>query len=264
MDRRRRARNSGPGLDCKQRARRRHDPGDAELQRSSATTGSPSGENHAAFTGGPTATGTTGAQSSQIGKNSADLSQSGTAKSGDPVAGAQVTGAVADNVTVQNQNSADNPVATAGMASVVNDTVSGGNSGLKLGPQSLSSGDSMATQNGDNAIAVTQSGNATSGDAVAGAQVTGIVGSGEHTVQNQNTASCTDNPCASGLQNSDDPNVGVITRLRPRAAPVPSARRAVRVPARLGRLRRARSAMTRPRPRRQLRARRVMLCSARR
>ncbi len=150
---------------------------------SEAETGTASGENNADFAGGPAATGDTGASSQQLGDNTANVSQSGTAESGDPVAGAQVTGVVADDATVQNTNNATNPVAVSGDADVVNDA------NVTTGPSaSTDDGTAQTSQVGSNDTAVSQFGAAATGDAVAGGQITGIVGDGEHVVQNTNNA----------------------------------------------------------------------------
>jgi len=156
---------------------------------SSATTGETTGSNSASFSGGPSATGNN-ASSSQVGNNSSNVTQSGSAKSGDPVAGGQVTGAVAPNVTVQNQNSATNPFAQSGAATLTN-TMTG-----SLGPSATADGTAQAAQTGSNSAALIQLATIGTGDAVAGSQVTGIVGAGEHTIQNQNAATCGDPVCA--------------------------------------------------------------------
>jgi hypothetical protein len=120
-----------------------------------------------------------------------------------------VTGVVADNVTVQNQNSADNPSATSGEATVSNDT----GDGFSLGPRAITdTGTAQASQFGGNEADITQSAIAESGDAVAGSQVTGIVGGGEHVVQNSNNAFCDLDPCAfsgdADASNTADVSVG--------------------------------------------------------
>jgi hypothetical protein len=158
----------------------------------SSDTGDATGENNSSFGAGPTATGSTGASSQQLGHNSAALKQSASAKSGDPVAGAQVTGAVADNVTVQNQNSAVNPSAFSGEADVENEAED-----FFAGPVATTdTGTAQASQLGSNDLDVSQDAIAETGDAVAGSQVTGIVGDGEHTVSVQNSAVCDEETCA--------------------------------------------------------------------
>src|SRR5690242_10059696 len=56
-----------------------------------AATGPVVGANVNGFGGGPTAVAAGGASSQQLGSNNAKVSQTGTAKTGDPVAGGQVT-----------------------------------------------------------------------------------------------------------------------------------------------------------------------------
>ncbi len=169
-----------------------------------AATGNSTGNNSSAFDGGPAATGATGASSSQLGTNSGSLSQDGTAETGDPVAGSQVTGAVADNVTVQNTNTADDAFAESGDADVTNDAE------VDLGPSAeTATGPATASQIGNNVFDLSQTAGAATGDAVAGGQVTGIVGGGEHVVQNQNTA--TDGVALTGdafLLNTADLDLG--------------------------------------------------------
>jgi hypothetical protein len=133
------------------------------------------------------------AQSSQIGDNLVSLDQSLAASTGDAVAGSQVTGSVtgADSeVTVQNQNFGEAALATSG--DVVFETAANV-AGLEAGPVALSDsedGTAQASQNGDNAMDVVQTLDISTGDAVAGSQVTGAVaGPGSDvTVQNQNVA----------------------------------------------------------------------------
>src|SRR5687767_7041722 len=151
-----------------------------------AATGESTGNNTSSFGAGPSATGSTGSSASQLGGNTGSVAQNANAKSGDPVAGAQVTGAVADNVTVQNQNSANGPSAVSGAASVIN------SANAFLGPSATGSatGVAQAGQTGSNRLDVSQFSSAHSGDAIAGSQVTGIVGQGEHIVQGQNVATC--------------------------------------------------------------------------
>lgn len=145
-----------------------------------AATGAALGGNASNFAGGPTAAAAGGASSQQLGNNTAKVSQTGTAKTGDPVAGGQVTGVVGDNATVQNSNSAIGVAAVSGPAAVVN--ANGG----KVGPTAVSLGPSQTAQSGSNSLDLSQSGTTSTGDAVAGGQVTGIVGGGTHMVQNQN------------------------------------------------------------------------------
>jgi len=146
-----------------------------------AATGPVIGANVNGFGGGPTAVAAGGASSQQLGSNRAKVAQTGTAKTGDPVAGGQVTGVVGDNATVQNSNSALGVAAGSGPALMAN--VNAG----RVGPAAASIGPSQTAQTGSNSLDLSQTGVAETGDAVAGGQVTGIVGDGEHRVQMQNS-----------------------------------------------------------------------------
>jgi hypothetical protein len=86
--------------------------------------------------------------------------------------------------TVQNQNSSSGGSAISGNARVTNTAV------VNVGPSANSSGGpAQASQIGSNSVSVSQHGVAKSGDAVVGSQITGIVGGGDATVQNQNASS---------------------------------------------------------------------------
>lgn len=91
---------------------------------------------------------------------------------------------------VQNQNSSNGGFATSGSATATN-TASVG-----VGPSASGFGTAQASQIGSNSVAISQSAVAKSGDAVVGSQITGIVGGGNATVQNQNSG--TDGFAASG------------------------------------------------------------------
>src|SRR5205823_5901090 len=93
-----------------------------------------------------------------------------------------IDGAVGDNVTVQHSNSATDPLATSGDASLVNRAFTAS------GPQV--DGPGQASQFGDNTMDLTQDGNAQTGDAVSGSQVAGVVGGGQHVVQLMNSSDC--------------------------------------------------------------------------
>lgn len=170
---------------------------------STAQTGSTSASNSSGFATGPSATGASGANASQTGQNSATVTQSGNAQTGDPVAGGQVTGSVADNVKVQNQNSADNSVALSGDA-LIGNVLTG-----SFGPSALitgTGGTAQTGQVGSNSLSLSQTLGAQTGDAVAGSQVTGIVGDGEHTIATQNRSE--DAVAFSGT--ADASNVGLL------------------------------------------------------
>jgi len=150
-----------------------------------ATSGASTATNTAVVNVGPSASSTTGtAQAAQIGDNSVSVSQKAVAKSGDAVVGSQITGIVGGgDATVQNQNSSEGGTATSGIAAATNTAV------VNVGPGAVSDGaTAMAAQEGDNDVVITQSTEATSGDAVVNSQVTGIVGGGDSTSQGQNSA----------------------------------------------------------------------------
>jgi len=150
---------------------------------SQATSADVTASSSATVNAGPSANGGSG-QSSQIGNNNVTVNQKTSAKSGDAVAGSQVTGVVGGNATVQNQNSSSGAVATSGDVTVVNSAT------VNAGP---SASGSQASQIGDNSVRVNQETVVESGSAVAGSQVTGIVGgSGDAVVQGQNSSTGAD------------------------------------------------------------------------
>ena len=107
-------------------------------------------------------------------------------RGGDAVAGSQVTGLVSEqrgHLTVQNQQSSDDPVAISGDAAAVNALL------VEAGPQATTDdATSTATQIGDNDVTAAQTAEAWSGDAVAGGQVTGVVGAGTAAITLSNTS----------------------------------------------------------------------------
>jgi len=139
-----------------------------------AASGPVVGANNAAIGAGPAAGSVLGtSQSQQLGDNTVTVNQSSTAKSGDAVAGSQVTGVVGGSSTVMNSNSSIGAVALSGPVASVNNAV------VAAGPKAGSIlGSAQTGQVGDNNVNVHQRSDAESGDAVAGSQVTGIVGSG--------------------------------------------------------------------------------------
>lgn len=151
-----------------------------------AVSGPAAGVNGAVLTAGPAAAGIgSSSQSQQFGDNSVTAHQSSTAKSGDAVAGSQVNGVVGGgHNVVQNSNSSLGAVALSGPAVVSNVAVA------NAGPRANSLGilgNAQSGQVGDNHMIVHQESEAISGDAVAGSQVTGIVG-GDAIVANQNSS----------------------------------------------------------------------------
>lgn len=145
-----------------------------------AVSGNADGANTAAVGAGPAATSGGTSMSQQNGNNSVTVRQTSTAKSGDAVAGSQVTGVVGGDATIQNQNSSSGSTAISGNATASNTAV------VNAGPTSSSTaGAAQSAQQGDNAVRVLQDADAQSGDSVAGSQVTGAVGDAI-TVQGQN------------------------------------------------------------------------------
>lgn len=158
-----------------------------------AVSGAATASNTAAVSAGPSATAVDGsAQAGQSGDNDVFVTQEAEALTGDSVAGSQVTGAVGDAITVQNQNSSDDATSISGAACA--SFVCGGGNTLFVGagPSAFSSADpdaeAQAGQVGDNDVVIRQASFAESGDALAGAQVTGIVGNGDASVNNQNSS----------------------------------------------------------------------------
>lgn len=161
-----------------------------------AGTGTATGSNANGFAAGPSAAAGGTANSQQLGSNSATVDQSGSGKSGDPVAGGQVTGAVG-NAKVQNQNSASGNTAISGDVLVTNDAAAA------LGPNATSAtSTAQASQVGHNDLTVRQAVTSSTGDAVAGSQITGIADANEALVQNQNSAA--DNVAFSGFSAADN------------------------------------------------------------
>lgn len=156
---------------------------------------------------GPSAFGALGEVSAtQIGDNDVSIEQSAVLASGDAVAGSQVTGVVASHgadVTVQNQNDSDSADAQSGDVASDSTTVNSVTVS-NAGPLSVAAeGSSTTSQIGDNSLAVDQSADLSSGDAVAGAQVTGVVAAGgDVTIQEQNRSS--DDVATSGSVGSDE------------------------------------------------------------
>lgn len=140
--------------------------------------------NTAAVGAGPSATALLGsAQSQQFGNNTTVVNQNANARSGDAVAGSQVVGVVGGGpTTVLGSNNCIGCVAASGPAVAVNAVAAG------AGPSATAVLGSANTQQfGNNTTVVNQTSDARSGDAVAGSQVTGIVGGFGSTVLNQNS-----------------------------------------------------------------------------
>jgi hypothetical protein len=143
-------------------------------ENSTAQSGDASASNTAVVNSGPSAnsSGVGDANAQQIGDNDTHVEQRSSSRSGDAVAGSQVTGSAGGHGgTVQNQNNSSGDTAISGNSFVANVAV------LLSGPQANASGagNSSAQQNGSNHAELVQDAVSTSGDAVAGSQVTGIV-----------------------------------------------------------------------------------------
>ncbi len=170
-----------------------------------AESGPATAANDGAYVLGPEATSVDAlAQASQVGDNRLDASQTVGAATGDAVAGSQVVGIVSNGDNeVQSQNSATDPVAVSGAVDAFN------LGDLALGPNAFADqAEASASQIGDNDAVLTQSNEASSGDAVAGSFVTGIVGNGSSTVQGQ--SSSTDAAAFSGDVESENLALAVV------------------------------------------------------
>lgn len=163
--------------------------GQNQSELDTAVSGPADASNFASITLGPVATSTGGpAQASQEGDDTLSLEQLAAAASGDAVAGSQIVGVVGFG-SVQGQNSSEGSFAESGAACASFVCQGGNDLFAQLGPTAFSD-DEFATaqsgQIGDNDAVLTQAARANSGDAVAGSQVTGIVGRGDSEVQQQN------------------------------------------------------------------------------
>ncbi|HVE92625.1 MAG TPA: hypothetical protein VNE62_10070 [Actinomycetota bacterium] len=185
---------------------------------SEAQSGDGGGTNHANSHAGPApvaesshdepSSGPTTARIVHEGDNEAEVNQNAKVRSGDAVAGGQVTGIVSSGpgkISVRNSNRSEDAEARSGNATVHN------YANVDVGPRVIvpdvdTDGDGIAdaagecleegviTQinacilhDGDNEAELSQDGLAETGDAVAGSQVTGIVSSGgDASVENDN------------------------------------------------------------------------------
>lgn len=144
------------------------------------------------------------AQAGQVGDNDAALTQSAGAWTGDAVAGSQIAGSVGvGDSKAQNQNASDAPLAVSGDAFASNLAV------VVMGPSAFAStiaggGSAQAGQTGDNSAEVDQRSESTSGDAVAGSQVTGLVNEERGHIEVQNQQSSDDDTAISGIATSDN------------------------------------------------------------
>lgn len=148
-----------------------------------SNSGASTSNNTNSFSAGASATGSN-ANALQEGNNRSSATQNGNSEAGDSVAGGQIVGAVGDDVTVQVTNDAEQPIAISGITTITNDL------NLVVGANT-EGGFVQTSQVGDNELNFVQDATASGGDAVAGSQVTGIVGGGEHTLQATNNAECT-------------------------------------------------------------------------
>ena len=144
-----------------------------------AVSGNAIATNDAEMHAGPKATGLVGeATAAQVGDNRVAVDQTATATSGDAIAGSQVigvnVGGDAGSLAVLASNGADGSFAASGSALAVN------RAEVDAGPSARTLlGGANAAQIGDNRIALDQTATATTGDALAGSQVIGIVVGGE-------------------------------------------------------------------------------------
>lgn len=126
------------------------------------------------FTGASAATDSLGtsASASQTGNNAAVVGQDVTFKTGDAVAAGQVGGFVdiTESASIQASNDAENVAAVSGSADFENMTT------LNSGTAAFSPETASANQTGNNVADVRQSLEGSSGDAVGGGQIFGIVG----------------------------------------------------------------------------------------
>jgi hypothetical protein len=130
----------------------------------------------------------TDALSSQLGDDGVTASQENVSGSGNAVAGSQITGSVSgdgSDATVSAQNTADDPFATSGTGAVPAIAIPN-DLDLVAGPTAQAADSASAQQAGDDTADVTQSLDATTGDAVSGSQVTGIVGAQDVVAQMTN------------------------------------------------------------------------------
>jgi hypothetical protein len=133
---------------------------------------------------GPLGLGLVSGSASQFGDNDMAVSQDVSLTSGDAVSGSQITGVVADDdgtVTISNQNSAIATFALSGPAVGPNLAFAVG------GPAATGLLSAQAQQTGDNSLNFAQDLALGSGDAVAGAQISGVVGGSELIQQGSNS-----------------------------------------------------------------------------
>lgn len=136
---------------------------DSDAQSGQSTTQNNSGAQSA----GPQANG--GGFVVQEGDNEVDGNQQASAKSGETVSGSQVTGVAAggdQDVTINNSNVSEDADAESGSAGATNVSTL-----TSAGPAAAGG---IILQDGDNEIGLDQVADASTGDAVAGGQVTGV------------------------------------------------------------------------------------------
>lgn len=112
-----------------------------------------------------------GSMASQFGSNRSKLDQANTGNSGDAVSGSQISGIVGSGTVVRVMESNQ----TAGVAAVSGLVLTANTGAQTVGPQAISNIRASAQQTGDNLAWLTQADDVASGDAVGGAQVTGVV-----------------------------------------------------------------------------------------
>jgi hypothetical protein len=130
------------------------------------------------------------ARASQMGDNSMDVGQEVTGETGDALAASQVTGIVdAEDATISHTNSGFINLAITGPTIINNAAIAvAGPDAIVVGAGALPLGDASASQFGSNEGVLDQSATATTGDALGGSQVAGIVGGSTFRVQQSNSA----------------------------------------------------------------------------
>src|SRR5262249_19011556 len=104
-------------------------------------------------------------------------------KSGDALAGAQITGGVGGDITISGTNFSTGTLAVSGPV------LNGNFSATHGGPLGVAGLSGSASQFGDNDASLDQTVNAETGDAVSGGQVAGAVADGDATVFLSNSSS---------------------------------------------------------------------------
>jgi hypothetical protein len=145
------------------------------------------------------------------GDNDAGLDQGAAATSGDAVAGAQISGGVigaGGSFTAEQTNASEDSESTSGNSLSENfaDTVFVGNAAadgeVELGSISDVTGAGVVHE-GDNEVDATEQANSATGDAVTGASIVGIVGSGDTSIVTDNTTEDAEATSGDGTSTND-------------------------------------------------------------